>query len=263
MKKAMMYLLLALGITLVVIFIGGAMVGLIAGFIDGFSGNKVGTTTSMSVMVYAGSASVILLCVILNWVFLKLGFAKYSLGRIPKNNAVRVKVAAGMILAMAGMAVLHCLMMDVTKNFESDALISESYAWMRQHPVYSILILVIIEATGNLVIYGAILREILEWKHRPAIVVPVFAAIMGVFSLLGGNPMLMLPSFLVAQIEGCVYEYTRSIIPLIIGDVAFWIVMLCLGGLPTQGWWFFIAVALAAPGALLALNPMEPYKPID
>ena len=263
MKKAMMYLLLALGITLVVIFIGGAMVGLIAGFIDGFSGNKVGTTTSMSVMVYAGSASVILLCVILNWVFLKLGFAKYSLGRIPKNNAVRVKVAAGMILAMAGMAVLHCLMMDVTKNFESDALISESYAWMRQHPIYSILILVIVEATGNLVIYGAILREILEWKHRPAIVVPVFAAIMGIISLLGGNPMLMLPSFLVAQIEGCVYEYTRSIIPLIIGDVAFWIVMLCLGGLPTQGWWFFVAVALAVPGVLLALNPMEPYKPID
>ena len=32
MKKAMMYLLLALGITLVVMFIGGAMVGLIAGF---------------------------------------------------------------------------------------------------------------------------------------------------------------------------------------------------------------------------------------
>ena len=109
MKKAMMYLLLALGITLVVMFIGGAMVGLIAGFIDGFSGNQVGTTTSMSVMVYAASISVILLCAILNWVFLKLGFAKYSLGRIPKQNSVRIKVVAGMILAMAGLAVLHCL----------------------------------------------------------------------------------------------------------------------------------------------------------
>ena len=167
-----MYLLLALGITLVVIFIGGAMVGLIAGFIDGFSGNKVGTTTSMSVMVYAGSVSVILLCIILNWVFLKLGFAKYSLGRIPKVNAVRVKVVVGTILAMAGLAVMHCLMMDAYHNIESDALIEESYTWMRQHSVFSILILVIVEATGNLVLYGAILREILEWKHRPALVVP-------------------------------------------------------------------------------------------
>ena len=263
MKKAMMYLLLALGITLVVIFIGGAMVGLIAGFIDGFSGNQVGTTTSMSVMVYAGSVSVVLLCIILNWVFLKLGFAKYSLGRIPKVNTVRVKVVVGTILAMAGLAVMHCLMMDAYHNIESDALIEESYTWMRQHSVFSILILVIVEATGNLVLYGAILREILEWKHRPALVVPVYAVIMGIFSLLGGNPMLMLPSMIVALFEGWMYEYTRSIIPLIIGDVAFWIVMLCLVGIPTHGWWFIIAAVVAIPGILLALNPMEPYKPID
>jgi hypothetical protein len=39
--------------------------------------------------------------------------------------------------------------------------------------------------------------------------------------------------------------------------------MLCLAGIPTQGWWFFVAAALAVPGVLLALNPMEPYKPID
>ena len=263
MKKAMMYLLLALGITLVVMFIGGAMVGLIAGFIDGFSGNQVGTTTSMSVMVYAASISVILLCAILNWVFLKLGFAKYSLGRIPKQNSVRIKVVVGMILAMAGLAVLHCLMMDVLHDVEDDALIKESYAWMCQHPVFTILILVIVEATGNLVIYGAVLREILEWKHRPVISIPVFAAIMGALSLIGGNPMLMLPAFMMAQVEGYMYEYSRSIIPIIIGDVAFWIVMLCLAGIPTQGWWFFVAAALAVPGVLLALNPMEPYKPID
>jgi hypothetical protein len=154
-------------------------------------------------------------------------------------------------------------MMDVLHDVEDDALIKESYAWMCQHPVFTILILVIVEATGNLVIYGAVLREILEWKHRPVIIIPVFAAIMGALSLIGGNPMLMLPAFMMAQVEGYMYEYSRSIIPIIIGDVAFWIVMLCLAGIPTQGWWFFVAAALAVPGVLLALNPMEPYKPID
>lgn len=263
MKKAMMYLLLALGITLIVMFLGGALVGLIAGFIDGFYGNEIGATTPMSVMVYAGSVSVILLCVILNWVFLKLDFAKYSLGRIPNVNGVRVKVAAGMILAMAGLAVLHCMMLDVSFDADSDALVKESYLWMRQHPVFSIFILAVVEATANLVIYGAVLREILEWKHRPIIIIPVFAAIMGLFSLVGGNPLLLMPAFLVAKIEGWVFEYTRSIIPVIIGDVAFWIVMLCLVGIPTHGWWFFVALALVAPGVLLALNPMEPYKPLD
>ena len=263
MKKAMMYLLLALGIALVVVFICGAMVGLIAGFIDGFCGNVVGTTTPVSVMTYAGSASVIILSIVLNWVFLKLGFAKYSLGRIPKVNAVRVKVAAGMILMMTGMAVLQCLLMDASKNFESDTVIRESYAWLRQHPLYSIIILIIIEATGDLVIYGAILREILEWKHRPAIVIPVFAVIMGSFSLIGGDPLLAVSSILVALVGGYVYEYTRSIIPLIIGDVAFWIVMLCLGGLPSQGYWPFVAWLLVTPGMSLVLKSMEPYKPID
>ena len=263
MRKAIMYLLLALGITLVVIFIGGAMVGLIAGFIDGCCGNEVGTTTSMSVMVYAGSVSVIILCVILNWVFLKLGFASYTIGRIPKSNSVRLKVAIGMILAIAGLAVAHCMMMDVSYNDENGAIIKETYVWMSQHPVFSLIILVGVEATANLVIYGAVLREILEWKHRPAIVIPIFAAIMGLFSVLGGNPMLILPTFLVAQLEACVYEYTRSIIPLIIGDMAFWIVMLCLVGLPTHAWWFFVAVALAGSGSFIALKPMEPYKPID
>lgn len=263
MRKAIMYLLLALGITLVVLFIGGAMVGLIVGFIDGFYGNEARTTTPMSVMVYAGSVSAVLLCTILNWVFLKLGFANYSLGRIPKKNSVRVKVVAGVILAMAGMAIMHCLMLDVSKNFETGAMINKSYAWMRQHPVYSMVIQVLIEATANLVIYGAVLREILEWKHRPFIIIPIFGVFMGVLSLMGGNPMLLLPAFMVAQFEGAVYEYTRSVIPLIIGDVVFWIVMLCLVGIPTHGWWFLVAGVIAVPGVYLALKTMEPYKPID
>ena len=263
MKKAMMYLLLALGITLIVMFIGGAIVGFIAGVTDGFNGNEFGSSTSLNIMTCAGSVSVVLLCIILNWVFLKLGFASYTIGRIPKLYSVRIKVCLGMILAMAGLAVAYCLMMDVSYDAESDTLIKESYTWMRQHPVYSILILAIAEATANLVIYGAVLREILEWKHRPIIIIPVFATIMGLFSLVNGNPALLLPAFLLAKVEGWVYEYTRSIIPIIIGDVAFWIVMLCLAGIPTHGWWFFVAVVLAAPGVMLALNPMEPYKPID
>ena len=263
MKKAMMYLLLALGITLVVMFIGGAIVGLIAGFIDGFNGNQLGTTTSKSVMVYAGSASLILLCIILNWVYIKLGFASYTIGRIPERNSVRLKVAAGVILVMAGLAVLHCSMEDVFQVAENDALVKEAYAWMRQHPIYSILILCVAEATGNLVIYGAVLREILEWKHRPAIIIPVYAIIIGSFSMVAGNSMLVVSGFLVALVEACVYEYTRSIIPIIIGDVAFWIVTLCLVGIPAQTWWPFAAWLLITPGIPLVLKTMDPYKPID
>lgn len=260
MKKALMYLLLALGISLVVIFIGGALVGIIAGFIDGFHGNEPGTTSSMNYMFGAGSVTILLLVIILNWVFLKFRFASYTIGRIPKSAGW--KVMLGMLLSMAGMAVLYCLMYDASKSY-SDPLLYESYAWMRQHPVFSIFLLMIIEATANLVIYGAVLREILEWKHRPTIIISVYAVIMAFFSLLGGTPLLMIPSLLMAQLEGWVYEYTRSVIPVIVGDVSFWIVMLCLMGIPTNGWWFIIAAILILPAIFLALKPMEPYKPID
>ena len=263
MKKAMMYLLLALGITLIVVFIGGALVGVIAGFIDGYQGNNMGTTSPTSIMIYAGSVSVLLVCAILNWVFLKYRFASYTIGRIPQSKSIRWKIALGMVMAMAGAAVMYYLMMDASKNFGGGEEIKESFLWMRQHPVFSMLVLVIMEATGNLVLYAAVLRELLEWKHRPAIIIFVVAIIMGAISLLGGNPMLFLPSSLIAKLEGWAYEYTRSIIPLIIGDVAFWTVMLCLVGIPTHGWWFLVAGVLMVPGILLALNPMEPYKPID
>ena len=160
-----MYLLLALGITLVVMFIGGAMVGLIAGFIDGFSGNQLGTTTSKSVMVYAGSVSLILLCIILNWVYIKLGFASYTIGRAPKK--ARWKVYACVIPVFACLAILNNAM--PSQELELGYSVQESYDWMRSHFLFSIVIIAIVEATGNLIIYGAVLREILDWKHRGSI----------------------------------------------------------------------------------------------
>jgi hypothetical protein len=73
----------------------------------------------------------------------------------------------------------------------------------------------------------------------------------------------MVSGFLVALFEALVYEYTRSIIPIIIGDAVFWIVTMCLVGIPTQTWWTLVAWVLATIGIPLALKTMEPYKPID
>ena len=258
MKKAMMYLLLALGITLVVMFIGGAMVGLIAGFIDGFSGNQVGTTTSMSVMVYAGSASLILLCIILNWVFIKLGFASYTIGRAPKK--ARWKVYACMIPVFACLAILNNAM--PSQELELGYSVQESYDWMRSHFLFSIVIIAIVEATGNLIIYGAVLREILDWKHRPFIVIPVYAAIMGFISIIVTQSPFVGLGFLVAWVEGWIYEYSRSVIPVIIGDVVYWIIVLSMIG-TSWGWLAFLPFIVALPAYLYAIKALEPTKPID
>lgn len=267
MKKALMYLLLALGITLGVLFIGGAVMGFIAGFVDAMHENEVGTTSTMSMMTVGGVCMILALCLILHWVFLHLGFASYSEGRIPRP--VRWKVILGIILAMAGMAVLNCIVYnpiaepDGTLLTESDNKMREFFIWMKAHPYTSILMMIIIEATANLVICGAVLREILEWKHRPAIVITVYAVIMAFISISVSRPLLIIPAMMMAQLEGWVFEYSRSVIPVIIGDVVFWIVMLCLMGTFFSGWWLLPVAVLIVGGTILTLKVMEPYKPID
>ncbi len=262
MKKAMMYLLLALGITLGWIFIVGALLGFIAGFIDGFNGKETGTTSSMSYLVGFGSVLVLVLFAILNYVFLRNKFASYTIGRIPRP--IRWKVFLGMILVMSGMAVLYAAVNDmaVQRGWEDETM-HELYAQLGQNPLYTILLIVVIEATANLIIYGAVMREILEWKHRPMLIGNIYAVVMGLITLSYGNVMLMLPAVLLARFEIMVYEYTRSVIPIIIGDVAFWIVTLCLMGVASHAWWFFVAWVLVTPGIPLVLKPMELYKPID
>ena len=262
MKKAMMYLLLALGITLFVMFIGGAVGGFLIGFIDGFNGGKVGVSSSMSYMAGLGSGLALVLCLILNFVFLKNNFASYTIGRIPKP--IRWKFFLGMIISMAGMAVLYAAMNDVAiERGWRDEFLIEAYVWMQHHPVFSLRVVSVVSATANLIIYGAVLREILEWKHRPQIIIPIYGVIMALVSMLDGNFMLMIVSMMMAQLEALVYEYTRSVIPIIIGDVAFWVVTLCLIGIPSSGWWLLIGIILVLPGLYLAVDLMEPYKPID
>lgn len=258
MKKAIMYLLLALGITLVVMFIGGAVVGLIAGFIEGFYGIESRTSLSMNVMVYAGSVSILLLCIVLNWVFLKFGFASYSLGRAPKK--ARWKVYACMVLFFASIAILNNAM--PTQGAKSGISILESMGWMKSRPVFSILVIIIVEATANLIIYGAVLREILDWKHRPVVVIPVYACIMGIFSIFVSQLSFATIGFIIALAEGWIYEYSRSVIPVIVGDVAYWIVVLSMVG-TSWGWLAFVPVIVVLPALVYAMKVLEPTKPID
>ena len=267
MKKALMYLLLAFGIILGVLFVGGAVMGFVAGFIDGFQGNETGTTSVLNMMTVGGCCMILVLALVLNWVFLRLGCASYSVGRIPQN--VRWKVILALAMAMAGLAVLYCIVYnpiiepDGTIITEQDSTTRKTFLWMKTHPLVSIPMIIVIEATANLVIYGAVLREILEWKHRPAIVITVYAVIMVLVSKLYSSPLLILPTFMMAMLEGWVYEYSRSVIPVIIGDVVFWLVLLFLLGTVLSGAWFVLVALLVIPGACITLRLMEPYKPID
>lgn len=260
MRKAVMYLLLALGICLVVAFAGGALIGFAAGFIDGFNGDAPGTSSdSKNVYVSSAMVLVILVCLILNVVFLSLGYAKYTVGIVPRNK--RWQVVVWLLLSMGGLAFLHCSMYNPIAD--SDDAVSSSFLWIKENVAISLPYLVLIEATGDLIIFGGILREILEWKHRPQIVISVFAIIMGLFSALFSSPLLFIPAMMQALLEGYVYEYSRSVIAVIIGDAFYWVVMLCLMGTTFPWWCLIIAGSLILIGSYFVIHTMEPYKPID
>ena len=259
MKKALMYLLLALGITLGVVFVGGAVISFSAGFIDGFNESSPGSTDSRTMILSSGMILVLLTCVILNIVFLRLHYASYAVGNVPMEK--RWQVVAWLVLAMAGLTLVYCMMYNPLTD--SDEAVRTSYAWMKEHPVISVILCVIIEATADLIIFGGVLREILEWKHRPEIVIPVFGAVIGLLSGLFSHPLLIIPGMMIAQLEGYVYEYSRSVIPVIICDSVFWMVMLCMMGFTFPWWCLLIAAAMIIPGTVLAIKTMEPYKPID
>ena len=263
MRKALMYLLLSLGIVLVVMFVCGAALGFmgqfIEGFIDGFR-NEPNTNLNPSDFYFAiGMGILCIACIILQIVFLRMHFASYTLGRIPKGKRRNVITFTGM--AMYGLALLYCTISD--PFFSNDDSLRESYAWMAKHPILSLIGMSFIEATGDLVIYGGIMRELLEWKHRPQIIVPVFGLIIGLLSACFNNPVLAIPTTMAVMFQGYLYDYSRSVVPIIFGDICYWLMIVILIGVTIPAWCFFIAAILFVPGAVLALQTMEPYKPID
>ena len=259
MKKALMYLLLALGICLIMAFIGGALVGFVSGFMDGYNESVAGTTDSKDILISSGMVVVLLACVVLQIVFLHFRYASYSIGRIPK--AKRWQVVAWLIPAMVGLALIYLLMYNPLADSDEGTRIS--YYWIKEHPMISLPYLVLIEATGDLILFGAVFREILQWKHVPHVVIPIFAAIISIFSGIFSSPMLFVPAYMLAMLESYVYECSRSVIPVIIADIVFWVTMVCLLGVPIPGWCYFVGCALIIPSAYFVVRTMEPYKPID
>ena len=266
MRKALMYLLLSLGIVLVVMFVCGAALGFagsfIEGFIDGFHGDTNATWNPADFYFAIGMVILSIACVILQIVFLRMRFASYTMGRmslIPKEKRARVIGNIGM--AMLGMGLLYCTISD--PFFSNDEALRESFEWMAKHPVLSLIGMTFIEGTADLILYGGIMRELLEWKHRPQIIVPVFGLIIGLLSASFSNPVLAIPSAMAVMIQGYLYDYCRSVVPIIISDFFYWLIIILLIGVTIPAWFFFIAAVLIVPGAVIAIQTMEPYKPID
>lgn len=262
MNKAVMYLLLALGIIVGVSFVGGAFMGFAAGFIDGWNEAHPDTTTPVSLMTYSLTLIFLIDVVVLNFAFLHYRFASYGGDRTPSR--LRSQVFGWLFLTMAGLSVFYALMIGLPYADGDTSEVIRLVGMMRQHPYLSIVGMAVVEATANLVIYGAALRSILEWKHRPETIIPIFAAMMAVVNGVVADPRLMIPGMMVALIEAWTYECTRSVLVVTLGDVFFWGIQIALFGMGISGWqWYLVAVVLILPSGFMLMRTMDRFRPIE
>ena len=267
MKKALMYLALALGITLVVLFVGGAVGGFIAGFVDGFSDAKTGTSSPAMYVEIVTLVLVVLWTVAIQWTFLRNRFASYTIGLIPKNRLWSVTFMT--FIAFAGINMLEMVIYNPLTD--SDPESREIWQWIATHRWQSILLLIPADITYMLVLYGAIFREIAEWKPNAE-----STTLMASFALAVSLPVLIsgicqqsdyvkpaITFFVSVQLACMVYLSTRSVVPLLIGSTLADVLSFAFIDVSLNGWYFILAAILMLVGAMGAWKATASYRPID
>lgn len=262
-----MYLLLALGISLGVLFVGGALGGFIAGFVDGYNEAAVGTTSPAQYVTIVAVVLVVLWTVAMQWTFLANRFASYTLGLIPKNRLWSVTLMT--FLVFAGLNMLDMVVYNPLADSDSES--QEIWQWVATHRWQSILLLIPVDVTYLLVLYGAIFREIADWKPNAepnllmgafgaAVFFPMFAVVLIVDAELVRS---MIPTFMSIQVACMVFLCTRSVVPLLIGCTLADVLSFAFIDVSLNGWYFFPAAILMFVGGWGAWKATEGYRPID
>lgn len=253
-----MYLLLAIGITFGVVFVGGALLGFVAGFLDAFSDASDGSTDTKSLIACGTLVLTLIASIVLHWVFLRSGFSSYTLGRIPQGTWW--KVILPLMITGGGIALLYMMI----GLYGHDRLATGFPQIMKEKPLQMFICWIAFEAAADLVIYGAVLREILEWKHRPQVIIPVFLMVMTLLSLIGlSSPWLLIPVIVMSLIEAWTFECTRSFVPILSCDIVFGVIYVLVPEPPFSWWIILLATVLIVLPSWYLVRLMDRFRPID
>lgn len=262
-----MYLLLALGISLGVLFVGGALGGFIAGYADGFNDAKPGTTSPAQYATVMVVVMVVLWTVAMQWTFLANRFASYTLGLIPKNRLWSVTLMA--FLTFAGLNMLEMVNYHPLADGAPES--REIWQWVATHRWQSILLLIAVDVTYMLVLYGAIFRAVAEWKPNAepnllmvafgiAVLIPMFAIVFFVDTEITRT---MIPTFMSIQLACMIFLCTRSVVPLLIGSTLADVLTFAFIDVSLNGWFFIPAAVLMFVGGWGTWKATETYRPIE
>lgn len=271
MKKALMYLLLALGITLIVGFVGGAVGGFIAGFVDGFNNAPAGTSSTSQFVVVIVLVMIILWTLAMHWAFLRNHFASYSFGVMPKNKLWSLSLMAFVFYLGVNMA--EAIFYNPLTDSHPEE--REIWQWVAAHRWQAALMLIPVDVTYLLVLFGAVFRAVADWKPNANqnALCSIFAATLAIPFMIfcyfiedQGVPNLMTVPYMVymsVMVSGYMYLCTRSVLPLIIGSTLADVIDFLLIDLSLSRVFIIVGFALAGLG-LLGFNRLtNSFRPID
>ena len=248
MNKALLYILLFVGISFVVFFAGGLLAGV---FVNLSERHHDLPKSDIHAIAMTSLVIVTLWGAIQHVVFLKFGYADYSMGRLNKTQLWKMTLAAFMVFL--GLKMLDRLLISVGDDTDVLAF----YDWMHLHPVASMTLLIIINVTLDLVIIGGIFREINDHYRKPAITIPIAAGVFGLITgLISGGQGTVL-YFLFFLIAFWIYECTHSVLPIVIGDMLTCFYELVPDSFCTNGWIFIPASILILVSALAVFRIMR------
>ena len=206
MKKAIIYLMIYVGITLIAVLFGLLLSCVFSGSVAGILG--VGSNEAI---VYSVTIAGVLWAVAIVGLFVYKRYATLTWGSLSGWGRVQTTIAS-MLFVTSVNIVAYWAVNRLTSYSVGYHNLLETFI---SHPLNTLLLEVSLYATTQTVFFGAILNALLNTWKRPWVAIAVVTLLLSFFDFTGDAPsfVIMLAALVTNITCGLVYCATRSILP--------------------------------------------------
>ena len=246
MKKAFLYILLLAGVSLAMILCGVFFYGLVTNspWFD-----LLGITKG-DALVYNMALWYVLWAIVVGWIFIRNHWASFTLGNLQGSRLWAC-------LLLSATVSLACEIVSFVVRYGLDPP-SETYLetlhLYQSHPFMTLSILVVMYCVGQLVLLGAVLRELAAGMRRRWVAL-LLVSLLTAWVQLQDWPYgitIFLFATVLGMFHGWLYLRTRSVWPAVVsGVVTDYLLWMLLGYWPAA--WLALVSLVVLPPSLYAL----------